>query len=55
MKRPTIVAVSVALLAVLVATVLAVALWDRDDDWGPGMMASSVITPGERVLARARP
>jgi uncharacterized protein (DUF305 family) len=41
MKRPTIVALSVALLAVLVATVLAVALWDRDDDWGPGMMASS--------------
>lgn len=41
MTRPTIVALSVAVVAVLVATVLAVALGDREDDWGPGMMTSS--------------
>ena len=41
MKRPTVVAISVAVVAVLVAAVLAVTLWDRDDDWGPGMMTST--------------
>ena len=41
MTRSTVVAISVAVVAVLVAACLAVALWDRDDDRGPGMMTSS--------------
>lgn len=41
MKRSTMVAISVAVVAVLVAACLAVVLWDRDDDWGPGMMTTT--------------
>jgi uncharacterized protein (DUF305 family) len=45
MKRPTLVAISVAVVAVmmaaLVTAVLALALGNRDRDWGPGMMTST--------------
>ena len=55
MERSVIVAATASVVALVATAALAVAVWDDDEDWGPGMMttASQDRDPGVRPRGRS--